>query len=287
MPESPLSYCELRDRPFFMDFRRNTTLVTGASAGLGREIARVIAEQHAGNLVIVARRADRLSELAEELRRRCGVEVTPLVADLSVPSEIERCFTEATTGRTIQGVILNAGVTYFGRATEQTDESVASIISTNVSGVVGLSTRFARYFVNEKIRGGLMMVSSMASLAPFPYQAVYAGTKAFITSFALALREELRENGIPVTVFCPAGIASEMLETSGLSKQFQPGSTGIMDADVCARYAVDAFGSDLGLAIPGPSNWIASMAMRAFPRTLVARAVERIYRGGIEKIEKK
>lgn len=266
-----------------MDFRGRTTLVTGASSGLGREMARVIAEQHGGNLVIVARRAERLEQLAEELRRRCGVEVHPVVADLSQPSGLDTCFDEATSHGPVDAAILNAGITFYGRAVDQTSANLTQMIATNTTAVAELSTRFARHFIAEGTRGGLMLVSSMASFAPFPYQAAYGATKAFVTSFGLALREELRDNQIPVTVFCPGGIASEMLELSGLSEKFRPGDVGVMDAPTCARYAIEAFRSETDLSVPGPSNLLTSVAMKAFPRSLVAKAVRKIYEGSWKK----
>jgi len=273
----------LRDMGACMDFRGRTTLVTGASSGLGREMARVIAEQYGGNLVIVARRADRLEQLAEELRRRCGVEVRPVAADLSQPSGLDTCIAEATSHGPIDAAILNAGVTFFGRALDQTEANLTQMIATNTTAVAGLATRFARHFIAEGTRGGLLLVSSMASFAPFPYQAAYGATKAFVTSFGLALREELKDDHIPVTVFCPGGIATEMLELSGLSEKFHPGDVGVMDAVTCARYAIEAFRNEADLSVPGPSNLVTSFAMKAFPRSLVAKAVRKIYEGGRKK----
>ncbi len=266
-----------------MDLRNRTTLVTGASAGLGREIARRIANEHGGNLVLVARRKERLEELAAELRESAKVEVTVLAADLTVTEQVEACFDEATRGRTIHAVVLNAGVTYFGPAAEQPRESIEAIITTNAISLARLATRFGQYFIENKLPGGLLLVSSMTSFSPWPYQAVYGGTKAFVTSFGLALREELAPAGVVVNVFCPAGIATEMLDLSGLSRQFSPTDIGIMDAPSCARYAVDGFIAEQSVTVPGPSNWLASLAMRALPRALVVPLVERAYRAGVKK----
>ncbi len=128
-----------------------------------------------------------------------------------------------------------------------------------------------------------MLVSSMTSFSPMPYQAVYAGTKAFVTNFGLSLREELRGTGISVTVFCPGGIATEMLDKSGLSRQFSPTDFGVMDATTCAKYAIDAYLSGQDLAVPGIGNWVGSVAQRLMPRGILLRAVERLYRGGLEE----
>jgi uncharacterized protein len=266
-----------------MQLRNTTTLVTGASAGLGREIARLIVREQAGSVIGVARRKERLDELVEEFRVAPGSEVTAVAADLSTVDGITRCFDEATTSRRIDGVILNAGITYFGKAVEQTPESTQSIIGTNVTGLTLLATRFAKHFVDKQIPGRIMLVSSMSGFSPMPYQAVYGATKAYVTSLGLALREELRSSGVTVTVFCPGGITTEMSDYSGLGKTFGPDHASMMDASTCARYAVDAYIDRSDIAIPGPSNWVTSIAQRMMPQSLVTRAVERIYRGALKK----
>jgi short-subunit dehydrogenase len=256
-------------------------LFTGASAGLGRELVRCIVRAEGGKVVAVARRQERLDELARELQEVSPNSVAALTADLSSPEDVERCFLEATKDRRIDGVILNAGVTFYGKVVEQSSESIQNILATNAVGLTLLSARFARYFVEQKIPGRLMFVSSMTGFSPMPYQAVYAGTKAFVTNYGLSLREELRGTGVSVTVFCPGGIATEMLDKSGLSRQFKPDDFGMMDAATCAKHAVRAFLAGTDLAVPGVGNWLGSVAQRLAPRGLVSRAVERIYRGGI------
>jgi short-subunit dehydrogenase len=265
-----------------MQLRHTTTLVTGASAGLGREIARLIVREQAGSVVVVARRQERLEELREEFRSAPGSEVIPIVADLATTEGATRCFDEATTPRRIDGVILNAGITFFGKCVDQTPESIQSIIATNVTGMSLLATRFAKHFVDNQIPGRIMLVASMSGFSPMPYQAVYGATKAYVISFGQALREELRNTGVTVTVFCPGGITTEMSEYSGLSKTFGPDHAGMMDAVTCARYAVDGYLGRGDIAIPGASNWVASVAQRVMPRGLVTRAVERIYRGAMK-----
>lgn len=266
-----------------MQLNRTCTLVTGASAGLGREITRLIVKDQGGSVVAVARRRERLEALKQELQGNAGAEVIPLQADLSSREEVDRCFNEAVSGRRIDGVILNAGVTYYGKVINQSSDSVSSLVMTNCLAPTILATQFARYFVDQRLPGRITLVSSLASLAPMPYQAVYAGTKAFISNFGLSLREELRGTGISVTVFCPGGIVTEMTELSGMSGQFGAGDVGMMNAVTCARHAVDAFISGPDLAVPGFSNWVSSVAQRVTPRGVLSRVVERIYRGGLKQ----
>jgi short-subunit dehydrogenase len=264
-----------------MQLNHTCTLVTGASAGLGREILRLIVKEQGGQAIAVARRRDRLDELARELQVVSANSVEAFAADLSSREDVERCFVETTRARRIDGIILNAGVTYYGKVAEQSIESIENIISTNAFGLTVLAAKFAKYFVDQKIPGRILLVSSMTGFSPMPYQAVYAGTKAYVTNFGLSLREELRGTGISVTVFCPGGIATEMLDKSGLSRRFKPDDFGMMDATTCAKHALAAFLSGRDLAVPGVGNWVGSVAQRLAPRGLLARAVERLYRGGI------
>lgn len=264
-----------------MQLRHTTTLVTGASAGLGREISRLIVREQAGSVIGVARRKERLDELVEEFRTAPGSEVTAIAADLSTADGVHRCFDEATKQR-IDGVILNAGITFFGKAVTQTEESIQSVIATNVTGLSLLAARFAKYFVDNQIPGRMMLVSSMSGFSPMPYQAVYGATKAYVISLGLALREELRNTGATVTVFCPGGITTEMSEYSRLGETFGPDHASMMDAVTCARYAVKAYLGRGDIAVPGPSNWLTSVVQRAAPQGLVTRAIERIYRGALK-----
>lgn len=122
-----------------MQLRHTTTLVTGASAGLGREITRLIVREQAGSVIAVARRKNRLDELVGELRTASGAAIHAIAADLSTGDGIAHCFDTATTQWRVDGVILNAGITFFGRVVDQTAESMQSIININVAGLTLLA----------------------------------------------------------------------------------------------------------------------------------------------------
>jgi len=253
-------------------------VVTGASSGLGREIARVIARDYHGHVVAVARRADRLAELARELSERWGATTLPIVADLTRAADLERCFAEATNGRAVKGVVLNAGVTFYGQTLSQSAASVETLLATNAAAPVRLAQLFGRYLVAQGEGGGMLLVTSMAGLVPMPYQAVYGGTKALLTSFGLALREELRQSGVSVSVFAPGGIATEMLDLSGLSAKFAADGPGMMSADACAAAAVRAFVARRALVVPGAMNRVTAWLMHCLPRSWVIPTVARLYR---------
>ena len=244
-------------------------MVTGASSGLGAELARQLANQHHANLVLVARRPDRLAALKAQLQKDAGVEVVTLTADLSDVRECNRVFSEAIAGRDIAAVILNAGLTHFGRMLEQTPENVLQIVNTNVAGCAVLTHLFARHLVAEKKDAGLMLVSSLGGSAPLPFQAVYGATKAFETSLGCALAAELQGTGVSVTVFAPGGMATEMSDATGLGSKFPKGHPMNLEAAVCARVALRALRSRSLVSVPGRLNRVLAVLTKLGPRKLV------------------
>ena len=265
-----------------IDLRSRWTLVTGASSGLGLEMARAIARDHGGHVVVVARRRDRLEALCEELRTRHGVQAAFIVADLSNPEDVERVFAEATRERTLHGAILNAGVTYWGEAMKLDWSAFQSLLNTNVTSMVRLSSLLLPHLVEQAgergTGGGLMLISSVAAFIPVPYQAAYSGTKAFILSYGQALAQELRHTGVSVTVFAPGGISTDLLVNSGLSNRFKAGDIGVMSPEACAAHAVRAFLRRKELYVPGLINQTLALAARVLPRGFLAQRTAAIYR---------
>src|SRR5688572_21581401 len=145
-----------------LQLRSRWVLVTGASSGLGLEMARQLARDHRANLVLVARRADRLATLKAELEGDYGVQGVNVVADLSREDEVERTFAEATEGRDLYGVVLNAGITYFGHHVELSWLELKRMLDTNVNAVTHLTHLCIPYLLEQKQSGGLMLVTSMA-----------------------------------------------------------------------------------------------------------------------------
>ncbi|MFO0659694.1 MAG: SDR family NAD(P)-dependent oxidoreductase [Polyangiaceae bacterium] len=267
-----------------MNVRGRWVLVTGASSGLGLEIAKGLAKNHGANLVLAARRRERLDALKSEIESAHQVRVEVVTSDLAKPGEAARLYEQTIEGRDIYGAVLNAGVTHFGRATEQDDANFEALLATNVTSLVELSTRFARYLIGRREGGGIMLVSSLAGFNPMPYQATYGASKAFVTSFGRALNEEIRENGVSVTVFAPGGIATEMLSnTPGIAKQYKQGDVGIMDADECAASAIDGFLKRKDVQVPGALNRAIALATKVAPHGIVASQIARLYEKGLDK----
>ncbi len=252
-------------------------LVTGASSGLGREMALELARRHEANPILVARREDRLVGLARELED-FGVKSEILVADLAQVSEAERVFKEATTRRDVFGAILNAGVTHFGKHDELSWERFEQMLSLNVTSTVRLSSLLLEYFESRGDQRGLMLVSSMAGLTPVAYQTAYSATKAFLVHYGCGLHHEMLPRGVSVTTFAPGGIVTEM--TAG--ERFNDLRGWLMPADKCAREAIDAYVARRYLHVPGMVMRWGSVLTKLIPqRFLVGRVAEQ-YRKSLE-----
>jgi uncharacterized protein len=247
-------------------------LVTGASSGLGREMARDLAKRHSANLILVARRRERLEELRLELEGKYKVAARVVCADLAKREDVDRVFTEATNGADVQAVVLNAGITHFGHHHDLSWEEFETMLDTNVKSAVRLTHHFVPYLLGKNHGGALMFVTSMAGLQLAPYQTAYSSTKAFLTTFGMGLNHELAGKNISITTFAPGGIATEMTETSGLAAHFGGGAQ-IQAAEFVAREAIDALVQRRYLYVPGHFNRFQLFLPRFLPRRLVGRVV--------------
>lgn len=266
-----------------LDFRNKWILVTGASSGLGQEMARQLAFLHKANLIIVARRREKLDELQQDLEKNAGVQVKTITADLSQLADIDRVLDDCLNQGNLYGAILNAGVTYLGRQTDIPWEQFESILQTNVTGVVRMTNRLVSHFEQSGQEGGLMLVSSMAALYTTPFQAVYSATKAFIFNFGTALANELKNPRFSITVFAPGGIATEM--TAGES--FSDLKSWLMPVQQAAKEAIYAFASRKYSYIPGFTNRIGSRFMTLLPKKFIAAQMGKMYYKSLMQAEKK
>ena len=260
-----------------MELRGRWVLVTGASSGLGREMAKILAVTYGANLVISARREDRLLELKTELEHSAGVKVEICVADLSKLDDVDRLIEMASKGRPLFGAILNAGVTHFGDYAAVTWDGFRTMLDTNVIATVRLATALVP--VLEAQAGGLMIVSSMAGIHPVPYQTHYSATKAFLVHFGVGLWHELQGRNVSVTVYAPSGVISEM--TAGES--FTPLRRWLMPVAQAASEGVEAFRNRKYLHISGFANRLGSAFTRLLPQRFTTSIVAAQYRNALKK----
>jgi hypothetical protein len=270
VPFAGLTWLLWESRPLFQEARPamrerygEWALVTGASAGLGREFARALATDGM-SVVLTARRGDAMRELADELEKNHQVGVRVVEADLTVPGAAA-AIAEATGDLEIGVLVANAGFGYAGRVDKQEVSRLTDMVQVNCTSVVDLVGRLTPPMV-ERGRGAVIITGSTASYQPMPLHAVYAATKVFDQFFGEALAIELRDQGVDVLVVEPGRTETEFQKRAGE----QPGG-GQLPYEVVAT-AMDALGRAPSV-VSGWFNWLRGhVARRLVPRSLAAYA---------------
>lgn len=197
-----------------VDFAGRTTMITGASSGIGSELALHLAARGA-DLVLVARREDRLNRLAEELRVQYRVQVTPIALDLEQPGVGQVLFTDVERrGLRVDSLVNNAGFGTHGNLAEADAERNLAEVQLNVTALLDLTQTFWPQLIAAG-RGALVNVASTAAFQPVPGMAVYAATKAFVRSFTEALWYEAKGTGVTVMCLCPGPTQTEFFDVVG------------------------------------------------------------------------
>ena len=241
---------------------RPVALVTGASAGIGRELARGFAA--AGfDLVVVARRRGRLASLKRELEASHGVRVRAIGADLYDPLAVARLH-KALARLSIDVLVNNAGTLEGGAFAGMEPTRVAQMVQLNVVALVSMTRAFLPGMLHRR-RGRIVNLASIAAFAPIPWLAVYAASKSFVLSFSESLVEELRGTGVTVTAVCPGLTDSEMTDTAlERARQFAP-YQALMFAEAAQAAVAGALAGE-ALVGPGAANRLYGAMMKAAPR---------------------
>lgn len=243
-------------------------LVTGASSGIGREIARVLAARGA-HLVITARRRERLEELGAALARSHSVEVHIVEADLSVRGGATELIEKVEElGKPIDVLINNAGAGLHGPGLEHEWGAEERMLTLNVLSLAQLTKHFARAMV-ARGRGRILQVASTAAFQPCPSYAAYGASKSFVLHQSEALAEELRDTGVGVTALCPGSTNTEFFDVSG-NERSQVQLATSLDADVVARAAIKALLAGRRAVVTGATNKLGVWGLRLVPRRLQA-----------------
>lgn len=243
-----------------------TVLITGASAGIGRALARRICVE-ARRIVLVARRTDRLEALADELLRvRIGLEVDVVTCDLSDEDAVDALCDRLIEEGGVDVLVNNAGFGDRARLEDADLSKLRRMVAVNVTAVVQLTQRLVQGMV-ERGHGGVLNVGSVLGHLYQPGVATYAGTKHFIAGFTDALRSEVGSAGVTVTEVCPGPVATEFREIAGAAGGVKP-SPGILriDADTCADEALRAFRRGRAVVFPGRLNRILMRITSIVPR---------------------
>ena len=246
------------------------TLITGASAGIGTELARVFAS-NGHRVVLVARRADRLSTLANEIVASGGA------APIVIPCDHEQhdagnkiAAALSAEGVEVEFVVNNAGFGLFGEAIELDLAGQLGIIAVNIRTMTDLSLRFADSLIRN--RGGILNVGSIAGFLPGPGMAVYYASKAYVLSFSEALRRELAPRGVRVTTLCPGPVPSEFQVRAGFKPGFDSAVLNVCASDV-AQAGYRGLMANKRAVLPGLGIKIVPFLLRLFPRGFILGAV--------------
>ena len=244
-----------------------TSLVTGASSGLGADFARELARL-GSDLVLTARREEQLRALQAELTAG-GTRVTVHPLDLAAPGAPQRLFDELqAAGTAVDVLVNNAGFGAFGPFAETPWEREKAMLDIDITALVHMTKLFLPPML-ARGNGRILQVSSIGAFQPSPTYATYAATKSFVLSFGEALNHELRATGVSCTVVCPGVTATEFLQVAGQSPTLYQRVMMMRSPDV-VRAGVRAMLARRSSVVPGLGNALAAFAMRFIPRSWAA-----------------
>ena len=257
----------------------NTTLITGASSGIGAAFARKLAAR-GRNVLLVARSEDKLITLCNEIGRLTSIRAQYLPVDLREADAPAQLFEETQKrGLEIEMLINNAGFGSMGDFTKLDLKTELEIIQLNIRALVELTQRFI-VPMRERKRGTIINVASTAGFQPVPYMATYAASKAFVLSFSEALWDENRAHGIHVMALCPGVTDTNFFAASKIDR---PPMRTIQTPEEVVDTALRALQQQKATVISGWTNWMTIAAERFFPRSFVTKVAGKALRSRFEE----
>ena len=255
----------------------STCLVTGASSGIGTDIARELAARGHG-VTLVARREDRLREVAEDVASRHGVRAEVVACDLGDHSARERLIAQVEElGLGVDVLVNNAGFGTGGRFQRLDLDRELQMVRLNVEAVVHLCGIYAPKMIDSG-SGAILNVASTVAFQPLPRQATYSASKAFVLNFTQALRADLHGTGVTVTALCPGVTETEFMEVGGLTEAAKSTpSFALMTSEDTARAGVEGLEKGRMTVVPGPFNVASAISGRLTPRSVLVPFLRRAY----------
>jgi len=256
---------------------RNTALITGASSGIGLELARIFARE-GHNLVLVARSADKLRQLASELEKAHSTRSLILAVDLSEPGAAAYVSDQTTrAGIQVDVLVNNAGFGQYGLFADNDLEECLRQIQLNVTTLTHLTRLYLPDMI-ERGSGKILNVASTAAFQPGPLMAVYYATKVYVLHFSEALANELKDNGVTVTCLCPGVTTTGFHQRANMmnSRLLQVGS---MDARTVAEDGYRALMAGKPVVVSGFKNWLVAQSVRFAPRKVVTAVARKLQEG--------
>jgi short-subunit dehydrogenase len=256
----------------------NTTLITGASSGIGAAFARKLAKR-GRNVLLVARSEDKLIALCNEIGRTSGIRAQYVAMDLTEPDAAQRLF-EETQKRDLEIDMLvnNAGFGSMGDFERQERARELEMIDLNVKSLVDLTHRFLGP-MRERHQGTIINVASTAAFQPVPYMATYAATKAFVLSFSQALWEENRQFGVQVLALCPGVTDTNFFAAAKIDR---PPMRTVQTPEEVVDAALRGMARGKSVVVSGWTNWVTVEVQRFVPRNFVTKFVGRAFRSRLE-----
>lgn len=254
---------------------KQTALITGASGGIGLELARIFARE-GYNLVLVARSADKLTALAEVLATKFGITAIAHPADLTDPRAPDALFTAMQAQNIAVDVLVNnAGFATFGFFTETDLQRELAEIQLNITALTHLSKLFGREMATRR-NGKIMNVASIAAFQPGPLMAVYYASKAYVLSFSEALANEMADFGVTVSVLCPGATVTDFFDRAEMGKSELMKNMRMMDAATVAELGYRGLMRGQTVVITGWMNKILAFSNRFAPRSLTAKIARKL-----------
>ncbi|SFV34477.1 SDR family NAD(P)-dependent oxidoreductase [Thermoflavifilum thermophilum] len=252
-------------------------LVTGASSGIGKEIARCLA-QRKWNLLLVARNEEILAQTSAELHQQFQVDVRYLPADLAASSEVEKLIQWVHHQQIPLGVLVNnAGYGVWGAFDRLSWQAQQQMLQVNVMALLQITHSLLPLLQSDKEPAYILQVGSLAGYLPLPYFNLYAASKALVNSFTRALAYELRSRNIYVTLLAPGAVATRFNERAGL-KDIPAAQRYAMPAEIVAKAAIDGLFKRKKVVMPGFSNQLMAQLVSSLPKSWSMTVAARIYR---------
>jgi short-subunit dehydrogenase len=252
-----------------------TALVTGASSGIGLELARVFASR-GWNVVVTSRSAQRLGEIATQLESEHGIRAVPLAFDLTLPDGAGDLAKELSRqSLEIDALVNNAGFATYGPFASASLDDELAVIELNVVALTELTKRLLPGMLRRG-RGYILNVASTAAFQPGPLMAVYYATKAYVLSFSEALAEELAKTPVRVTALCPGPTETGLQRRAAMEDSKLVAGKALMPAADVAQFGYDALMAGRRVAIPGLRNRLLALSPRFAPRRFVTAIVRRM-----------
>ncbi|MFZ5723445.1 MAG: SDR family NAD(P)-dependent oxidoreductase [Pseudomonadota bacterium] len=256
------------------DFSGKTALITGASSGIGEQIAKQLAQAGA-HLILVARRTDRLEALADELASRHGIRAEALACDLGRPQAAAELYARTEgAGRRVDILVNNAGFAQEGNFLDLPLETHLAVNQLNMTAVTELAWHFGRA-MRARGEGWILNTASVGAFAPVPKLAIYTSGKAYVLSLGEALSEELRPHGVTVTSLCPGGTWTEFMSVAGQTIDGIK-KLGMMSAEDVARAGLKGLARGERVVVPGLMYKASMPLLRLLPSMLKVKLTDKV-----------